>query len=115
MRYTRLAEHFEVVRHRALRDSRVERAARNLFDAREYPDYLQTNRVAQGVEDVREIDVLESRVVEIPHTWLSSTFDEPTKSIARGSRGDYRRTIRNVIRLAVERLPAVSLARSVAR
>jgi hypothetical protein len=40
------------------------------------------------VENVREVDVLESRVVEVPHTWLSSTIDEPPKSIATNSQCD---------------------------
>ena len=68
MRYTRLPQNLEVMRHRALRNGRIQGAAGNLVDAREYPDYLEPNRVAQSVQDVGKADVLESRVVEVPQT-----------------------------------------------
>ena len=73
MRYARLTQHLEVMGHRALGEVAVQRTARDLAPRLQHPDYLEPDRVAKRVEDVGEINILESRVVEVSHS--ISLFD----------------------------------------
>ena len=68
MRYAGLAQDLEVMGHRALREMAVQGAAGHLAARRQHPHDFKPNRVAQCVEDVGEINVFESRVVEVPHS-----------------------------------------------
>src|SRR3989440_12487800 len=64
------------MREGRLRDLRLDRAARPLLQVGERPDDLQSNGVAQRVEHVGQIDLLQTRVMQRPHPVKGSNRTE---------------------------------------